>query len=1203
MDRLWSFWIDRGGTFTDVIGRGPDGSELSLKLLSASPSYEDAAVEAMRRTLGAKPGEPFPAARVEAIKMGTTVATNALLERAGARTLFVTTQGFADSLVIGDQARPELFALNIVRPEPLYSGVVEAHERLAADGAVVTPLDAEALAGKLAAARAQGFTSAAIAFLHADLNPAHEIVAGELARAAGFDFVALSHEVSPLPRFIPRAETTVADAYLTPILQAYVQRVAQAVAGAPLYFMTSAGGLVRAEAFRGRDAVVSGPAGGVVGVARTAQMAGAPQALGFDMGGTSTDVCRYAGSLERRDTARVAGVRLRSPMLDVETVAAGGGSILAFDGLRARVGPQSAGADPGPAAYGRGGPATVTDANLVLGRLDPRFFPSIFGPRGDAPLDVAAARAAIASLAQAMGSPSAEAAAEGFVAIAVEQMARATDRISTERGFDPRDHALTAFGGAAGQVACEVADALGPWQVLCPRYGSVLSAWGIGQAEVTSLRQLGLDAVLDEAGLARARTLAVEVEAQARAALADQGAEASEVRRTLRLRYDGADAQISIPLGPLAQVKTAFEAGHQRLFGFIEAQLPIVIATVEVEAVSRSAHPGEGRDLDSPTPPAVQFAQAEPDDLGPGLRRDERVRMFFHGAWHDAPIIAAEALIEAAGPALIIRPDTQIALSPGWIATAGPDGLIRLDRAQHIVTAELTLDRPDPVTLELFNKRFMGVAEAMGAALERTAHSVNIKERLDFSCALFDSGGGLVANAPHMPVHLGSMGASVRAVRDRHPDLKPGEAYALNNPYAGGTHLPDITVVMPIFMGEAADAAFYVAARGHHADVGGIQPGSMPPFSHTLDEEGVLLDALPIMRGGKFLEAQTRAALGSGRWPSRAPDRNVADLKAQIAACQAGAASVRTMIETYGGPAVAAYMTFVQQNAAASVRRAIGKLSDGEARVPMDGGGEIVVRTTVDAAKGEATLDFRESADQLGSNFNAPSAIVDAAALYVFRTLVDDDIPLNAGCLEPLRILTREGSMLAPRYPAAVVAGNVETSQHVVDALYAALGVMANAQGSMNNFTFGDEDHQYYETICGGAGATADRAGTSAVHTHMTNSRLTDPEILERRFPVRVEAFAIRHGSAGPGAMAGGEGAFRRMRFLAPMEAALLSTRREHAPQGIAGGGAALPGRQRLIERSGAVKELPGCFSITVQPGDVIEIETPGGGGFGRSAA
>ncbi|WP_312161788.1 hydantoinase B/oxoprolinase family protein [Phenylobacterium sp.] len=1225
MDRLWSFWIDRGGTFTDVIAQADDGEEVSMKLLSASPAYDDAAVEAMRRVLGAGPGQPFPAARVRAIKMGTTVATNALLERAGARTLLVTTAGFADALVIGDQARPDLFALDIVRPEPLYSGVVEAKERLAADGAVAAPLDEDALRARLAAARAEGYAAVAVAFLHADLNPAHEARAGELAREAGFAFVDLSHEVSPLPRFVPRAETTVADAYLTPILQAYVERVARAVEGAPLYFMTSAGGLVRAQAFRGRDAVVSGPAGGVVGVARTAQAAGAAQALGFDMGGTSTDVCRYAGLLERRDSARIAGVKLRSPMLDVETVAAGGGSILAFDGLRARVGPQSAGADPGPAAYGRGGPATVTDANLVLGRLDPRFFPAIFGPNADAPLDVEAARAALQTLAEAMGAPSVEAAAEGFVAIAVEQMARATDRISTERGFDPRDHVLTAFGGAAGQVACEVAEALGPSQVICPRYGSVLSAWGIGQAQVASLRQVGVDAVLDEAGLAHAQAAAREADAEARAALAQQGAQAHEVRQVLRLRYEGADAELPIPIGPLAEVKAAFEAAHKRLFGFIEANLPIVVASVEAEAVSGespSPRRGEGgvrgasqADAMQPLPHAgASESPPLPSPLPrPDGGRGDTARMFFHGAWHDAPIIAADALTAAEGPALIVRADTQIALSPGWSATQGPGGMVRLEQAGRRKAAALALDKPDPVTLELFNKRFMGVAEAMGAALERTAHSVNIKERLDFSCALFDTGGGLVANAPHMPVHLGSMGASVRAVRERHPHLKPGEAFALNNPYAGGTHLPDITVVMPVFVAEEASLssrlgregeaspAFYVAARGHHADVGGIQPGSMPPFSHTLQEEGVLLDALPIMAGGVFLEEAVRAALGAGPYPSRAPDRNIADLKAQIAACQAGAAAVSAMIETYGGPAVAAYMGFVQANAAASVRRAVGRLKDGQARVPMDGGGEIVVTTTVDAAAGEAVLDFRQSADQLGSNFNAPSAIVDAAALYVFRSLVDDDIPLNAGCLEPLKILTREGSMLAPRFPAAVVAGNVETSQHVVDALYAALGVMANAQGSMNNFTFGDEARQYYETICGGAGATAGRAGTSAVHTHMTNSRLTDPEILERRFPVRVEAFAIRQGSAGAGAMPGGEGAVRRIRFLAPMEAALLSTRRDHAPRGIAGGGAALPGAQRLIAADGAVKELPGCFSLTVEPDDVIEIETPGGGGFGAA--
>jgi 5-oxoprolinase (ATP-hydrolysing) len=1208
LDIAWSFAIDRGGTFTDVIGRTSDGRETSLKLLSSSPAYTDAAVEGMRRILGAAPGDPFPATRVETIRMGTTVATNALLERAGAKTLFVTTEGFADALLIGDQSRPDLFALDIRRPAPLYAGVVEADERLAADGSVVRPLDEAALATRLTAAAAQGFTSCAIAFLHADLNPGHERHAGALAREAGFAFVALSHEVSPLPRFLPRAETTVADAYLTPVLQAYVRQVAEAVAGAPLYFMTSAGGLVRAEAFRGRDAVVSGPAGGVVGVAETARRAGAAAVLGLDMGGTSTDVCRFAGRLERRDTARVAGVRLRSPMLDVETVAAGGGSILAFDGLRARAGPASAGADPGPACYGRGGPATVTDANLVLGRLEPTAFPAVFGPDGDQPLDAAAARARLAELATAMGAPSLEAAAEGFLAVAVEQMAQAVRRISTERGFDPREHLLTAFGGAAGQVACATAEALGVNEILCPRQGSVLSAWGIGEARLSALRQAGLDAPLDDDGLGRAEARLAEVEQAARTALADQGAEAGEIRRTLRLRYDGADAELPTPPGTLADVRAAFEAAHQRLFGFVEPEREILIATVEAEALNAPSV-----SLREPPPPfhgggsrpkmlhrIAGELSAKPTEGAFGAS----VRMFA-GGWHDAPLIDADQLSEVDGPALIVRPDTQIAVLPGWRAVAEADGLIRLTRTGANTAARPDLSRPDPVTLELFNRRFMGVAEAMGAALERTAHSVNIKERLDFSCALFDAGGGLVANAPHMPVHLGSMGASVRAVRDRHPELRPGEAFALNNPYAGGTHLPDITVVMPVFVNSAtapAQPAFYVAARGHHADVGGMQPGSMPPFSRTIEDEGVLLDALPIMREGRFLAEETRAALTAGRWPARAPERNLADLKAQIAACQAGAGAVRGMIESFGAQTVARYMDFVQANAAAAVRRALGRLSDGEGRAPLDAGGEIVVRTTVDAAAGEAVLDFTASSDQLESNFNAPSAIVDAAVLYVFRTLVDDDIPLNAGCLEPLKVLTREGSLLSPRPPAAVVAGNVETSQHVVDALYAALGVMANAQGTMNNFTFGDEVRQYYETLCGGAGATARADGADAVHSHMTNSRLTDPEILERRFPVRVETFEIRRGSGGAGARRGGEGARRRIRFLAPLQAALLSSRRTFAPQGLAGGGPALPGRQRLIAADGTVTDLPGCFSIEVRPGDAIEIETPGGGGFGSAA-
>jgi 5-oxoprolinase (ATP-hydrolysing) len=1189
-DFRWTFWIDRGGTFTDVIGRDPDGAEQTLKLLSASPSYADAAVEAMRRLLGAAPGDRFPAERVAAIKMGTTVATNALLERKGARTLLVVTRGFGDSILIGDQSRPDLFALDIVRSDPLYAGVVEADERLASDGAVVTALDAPALSAALAAARDDGFTSVAIAFLHSDLNRAHEEAAGRLARAAGFDYVALSHEASPLPRFVPRVETAVADAYLTPVLRAYVEQVAQAVEGAPLWFMTSAGQLVRAEAFRGKDAVVSGPAGGVVGVAETARTTGAAAVLGFDMGGTSTDVCRFAGTLERRDTARVAGARLRSPMLDVETVAAGGGSILTYDGFRARAGPASAGADPGPACYGRGGPATVTDANLVLGRLDPAWFPSAFGPSGDAPLDPAAARARLAELAEAM-ELSVESAAEGFIAVAVEQMAQAVRRISTERGFDPRAHALVSFGGAAGQVCCQVADALGVTEVLSPKHASLLSAWGIGQARVGALRQAGLDQPLAEAGLAAARVLADRLADEAQEALAAQGSDAGSVRCSLLLRYDGADAALPVQLGALAEARSAFETAHHRLFGFIEPDRTILIGSVEAEA-SASSGPSPLGEVARRSRDGGDIAGSDQTSSVTASRRQLPQR-------EASNVVHADQLKLLDGPALIIRSDTQIAVAEGWRATAETDGLIRLVRTVPLAAAAITADRPDPVTLELFNRRFMGVAEAMGAALERTAHSVNIKERLDFSCALFDAGGGLVANAPHMPVHLGSMGASVRATKARHPVLKPGEAFALNNPYFGGTHLPDITVVMPVFMDEAQPPAFYVAARGHHADVGGIQPGSMPPFSKTLDEEGVLLDAVPIMREGRFLEAETRAALATGRWPARAPDRNLADLKAQIAACQAGAAAVADMIRAHGPQTVARYMTFVQQNAEQSVRRAVGKLTDGEARAPMDGGGEVVVTVKVDAAAGEAVLDFTGSADQLGNNFNAPSAIVDAAALYVFRSLVDDDIPLNAGCLTPLKIVTRHGSMLDPEPPAAVVAGNVETSQHVVDALYAAIGAMANSQGSMNNFTFGDEQKQYYETICGGAGATASRAGASAVHTHMTNSRLTDPEILERRFPVRVEHFGVRHGSGGEGLHRGGDGAIRRMRFLAPMEAALLSTRRSHSPQGICGGGAAQAGRQRLIAADGGVKELPGCFSITVRPGDVVEIETPGGGGFG----
>ena len=1186
----WNFWIDRGGTFTDVIGRSPDGHLETLKLPSQSPTYGDAAVEAMRRLLAVAPGAAFPAERVEAIKVGTTVATNALLERGGARTLLVTTAGFADALEIGDQARPNLFTLDIVKPTPLHTGVIEADERLMADGGVLMSLNETALASDLKIAAQAGFESVAIAFLHADLNPLHENLAAAIAREAGFATVVTASSASPLPRFLPRAETAVADAYLTPVLRAYAQGLSAAVGGANLYFMTSGGGLARAGAFHGRDAVLSGPAGGVVGVAEVARAAGAGAVLGFDMGGTSTDVCRYEGHLERRDTATVAGVRLRSPMLDVETVAAGGGSILAFDGLRARVGPQSAGSVPGPAAYGRGGPATVTDANLVLGRLDATFFPAVFGARGDAALDVEAARRRLGELADAMGLRDPETAARGFIDIAVEQTAAAITKVSTERGFDPRDHALVAFGGAAGQVACQVADTLGIDEVLCPLYGSLLSAWGIGQARMRSARRAGLERPLDDEGIAEALALCEALEADVRRDLEAQGAAVGAIMRRVRVRYAESDTAIATSLSTLAEIAGDFAAAHQRLFGFIEDG-GVVIASVEVEGLEPPSPPP------GPRPPKGEervLRGASPPFHGEGDR--EAVEGASQGA-----IFANDLHAALDGPRLILRHDTQIWLAAGWRAEPGADGLIRLRRLAARSVARAAADAPDPVTLELFNRRFMGVAQAMGAALERTARSVNIKERLDFSCALFDAGGGLVANAPHMPVHLGSMGASVRAVQARHPRLADGDAFALNNPYAGGTHLPDITVVMPVFEPGGIAPAFFVAARGHHADVGGIAPGSMPPFSRSIGEEGVMLDAVSILRGGHFLEAETRATLASGAWPARSPDRNIGDLKAQLAACRAGAAAVLAMIAAHGEDQVARYMGFVQANAEACVRRAIGALSDGASRLAMDGGGEIAVTVTVDRAKGEATLDFTGSSAQLDSNFNAPASIVDAAALYVFRTLVDDDIPLNAGCLTPLNIRVRPGSMLSPNPPGAVVAGNVETSQHVVDALYRALGVMADSQGTMNNFTFGDADRQYYETICGGAGATARAAGARAVQTHMTNSRLTDPEILERRFPVRLESFAVRRGSGGVGDHRGGDGVVRRLRFLSPMTANLLSTRRTHAPEGLAGGGDALPGAQRLIHVDGSFEALPGCFSREVKAGEAIEIETPGGGGFGLS--
>jgi 5-oxoprolinase (ATP-hydrolysing) len=1188
----WQFWIDRGGTFTDVIARDPAGHLQAKKLLSENPErYADAAVEGIRRFLEVPPGTPLPADRIDAVKMGTTVATNALLERKGAPTLLIITAGLKDQLRIGYQNRPKLFVRHIDLPEPLYSDVVEAGERVTAEGTILTPLDETRLAADLSAAHAKGITACAIAFMHGYRYPAHERRAGEIARACGFTQVSLSHEASPLQKLVSRGHTTVVDAYLSPVLRRYVAQVRAGLGDTPrLHFMQSSGGLTDAARFQGKDAVLSGPAGGVVGAAETGIAAGFPKIIGFDMGGTSTDVCHFDGAYERENETTVAGVRLRAPMMLIHTVAAGGGSILHFDGLRMRVGPDSAGANPGPKAYGRKGPLTVTDANVMLGKLQPDFFPAIFGPGENAPLDAAAVTSAFADLATRVGDGrTPEAIAEGFIRIAVENMANAVKRISVARGYDITSYALNAFGGAGGQHACLVADALGMETVLVHRFSGLLSAYGIGLAKLRAFRQRAVGRRLDAELVSRLQQIAAELTAEASAELATQGVATPDVALAAHIRYDGTDTTLKVPFGEAAAMTADFTAAHTRRFGFGFEHRALVVESLEAEAVGGGATP----------PSAVSDATAGDVPSAATTRN-----VFMEGAWHDAPIYRREALSAdhaLAGPALLIEPNQTVVIEPGWQAAIAPGGEIVLTRIAPRPHRAVAGTTADPVMLEIFNNLFMSIAEQMGLTLEKTAASVNIKERLDFSCAIYDADGALIANAPHMPVHLGSMGDSVAAVRARHPHMKPGDAFALNAPYAGGTHLPDVTVVMPVFGAGETTPRFYCAARGHHADIGGIAPGSMPPFSTSVVDEGVLLDAVPILSGGRFDEDGLRAKLADNAHPARNPDQNIADLKAQIAACAKGADELGRICDQYGLDVVRAYMGHVQDNAEAVVRQAITALSDGAFSVPMDGGSVINVTIKVDHAARTARIDFTGTSPQLATNFNAPASVTRAAVLYCFRCLADDDIPLNAGCLRPLEIIVPNGSMLSPRYPAAVVAGNVETSQAVTDAIFGAMGVLAASQGTMNNLTFGDERYQYYETICGGAGASPGFAGASAVHTHMTNSRLTDPEVLEARFPVLLEEFAVRQGSGGEGAFPGGDGVIRRIRFRQPMSCSILSTRRETAPFGLAGGGDAAMGRNSVIRANGSVESLRGSDQTDMAEGDAILIETPGGGGYGRA--
>jgi 5-oxoprolinase (ATP-hydrolysing) len=1191
--RGWRFWIDRGGTFTDIVARRPDGRLDALKLLSEAPErYADAGIEGMRRFLGLADAAALAAAPIEVVRMGTTVATNALLERRGEPTLLVITRGLGDALLIGTQQRPRLFDLDIELPAPLYSRVIEADERVAADGQVLRPLDTAALAAALREARATGLDAVAVVLLHGYRYPEHEREAARLARDAGFSQVSVSHEVSPLARIVPRGETTVADAYLSPVLGRYVERLRAPLRDKRLLFMQSNGGLAEAARFRGRDSVLSGPAGGVVGMAAAGRRAGRERLIGFDMGGTSTDVCLYEGEFERSQDNRVAGVRLQAPMLLIHTVAAGGGSILEFADGRFQVGPASAGADPGPACYGRGGPATVTDANLLLGRLQAAAVPAVFGPRGDQPLDRDAAAARLAAIARAVASSgqpamSVEAVAAGFLEIAVERMARAVKQVSIRRGADPAAFTLCGFGGAAGQHACDVADALDIREVLLPPFAGVLSAWGIGLADLVELRQAPVQAVFDAAVLAEAADVLARLAADAADALATQDVPREEIvsQHRLRLRYEGSDTTLEIGLAGEAEVRAAFAAAHERRFGFTSAHR-LVLESVEAEARGGGGGASAG-------------AAAAVPETGDATR--STCRAWLDGRWREIPLVPRAALSPGErldGPALIPETNATTWLAPGWRAQADALGNLVLRRPQRRRSRQAST-RSDPVLLEVFNNRFMHVAEQMGAVLQNTASSVNIKERLDYSCAVFDPDGGLVANAPHMPVHLGSMGESVRAVMARFGTaMAPGDSYVLNDPYEGGTHLPDITVVTPFF-GAGARPLLYVASRAHHADIGGRTPGSMPADSRHIDEEGVLIRGVRLVTAGQFDEALIRGLLEGGRWPARNPEQNLADLRAQLAANRRGLAELERMMGEFGPEVVLAYMGHIQQNAAEAVGDALAALADGEFHWQMDGGETIRVAIRIDHAARRAAIDFTGTSAQSPGNLNAPAAICRAAVLYAFRCLVDRDIPLNEGCLAPLDLHIPAGCLLNPRWPAAVAGGNVETSQCVVDALFGALGVVAASQGTMNNLSFGNARHQYYETLCGGAGAGPDFDGASAVHTHMTNSRLTDPEILELRHPVRVESFMIRRGSGGAGRHRGGDGVVRRLRFTEALDAAVISNHRRIPPFGIGGGAPGLTGRNRVIRADGTCEELPGIAALQLAPGDVLEIATPGGGGFG----
>jgi 5-oxoprolinase (ATP-hydrolysing) len=1264
--RSWDFWIDRGGTFTDVVGRRPDGTLVAHKLLSENPeAYRDAAVQGIRDLLGLARGEPIPAGRVGAVKMGTTVATNALLERKGDRTLLLTTKGFRDALRIGYQARPKIFAKHIIKPEMLFEQVFEVDERVLADGAIERELDLGPVRTELERAMADGIKAIAIVFMHAYRYPEHEQKVAKLARDMGFPQVSVSHEVSPLIKLVGRGDTTVVDAYLSPILRRYVAVVAEdlvagsdgatasppplagegqgggttrsALAASPsptlprkrgrehaaasstasndirLMFMMSSGGLTAAELFQGKDAILSGPAGGVVGMAETGREAGLKNLIGFDMGGTSTDVSHYDGEYERAFETEVAGVRMRAPMMLIHTVAAGGGSVLHFDGARFRVGPDSAGANPGPKCYRRGGPLAVTDANVLVGKLIPDFFPKIFGPGQNQSLDAQAVKQAFAALAKEIGGKSPEEIADGFIKIAVENMANAIKKISVQRGYDVTRYALNCFGGAGGQHACLVADALGMTEVLIHPFSSLLSAYGMGLADIRATRQLAIEENLGAKALAALKHGGQKLGKDAKAEVAGQGVPPAKIKVIVRahIRYAGTDTPLVVEAGTLSKMKSAFEKAHKARFGFIDRTKQLVVEAVSVEAVGGGA----------------KFRERKHKTTRHKLPSPARTTQFFsNGKWNKAAVYTRGQLApghKVSGPAIIIEPHQTIVLEDGWQASISAKNHLVLKRVVALARTQAVGTKADPIMLEVFNNLFMSIAEQMGVSLQNTAYSVNIKERLDFSCAVFSADGSLVANAPHMPVHLGSMDRAVETIiRENKGRIQPGDSYLINAPYNGGTHIPDLTVCTPVFdraspslpspasgggigRGSARRKKerrilFWVASRGHHADIGGIAPGSMSPIATSIEEEGIYIDNFKLVDRGKFREQALMDLLTKAQYPARNPIQNVNDLKAQIAANEKGVQELHKMVSLFGLNVVHAYMKHVQDNADESVRRVIEKLHDSTFSYEADQGNVVKVKITVDKKKREATVDFTGTSPQQGTNFNAPEPVTRAAVLYVFRVMVDDDIPMNAGCLRPINIIIPDNSMLRPHYPAAVVAGNVEVSQMVTDTLLGALGAMAGAQGTMNNVNFGNATHQYYETICSGSPAGPGFPGTDAVHTHMTNTRLTDPEILEFRYPVVLEDFHIRKGSGGKGKWNAGDGIRRTMRFLEKMEYTVLSGHRRIPPFGMAGGEDGQIGENWVRRNDGTMERLKGADATVVDAGEAIIIQTPTAGGYGK---